>query len=295
MRGSVVDLLPDPVSPLFATLAIPAVTRVGIKEVLRPLTRSEPDLPADYIATINDYAYMGVAFTPHQWWWILSRMMLSFPRMLARRRCRSGGTRSGRTMRRRSQPGRASRWRPCLLPSCGPRSRKWTMRRCCTWLRCWWRRRARRLGSEMLFTRVYEKMIRREGDPAAATFLMGYDSTPIRAEKSLYDLAMWCREQGDLAAYLRETPTERLVSDLAGVEASAGLSGLRVKPAEASNPEDQPSISGWPEFCTASRPTCATTATSSTPWTSAGRCRWTTRRPCCNPSRCTWPARGEPA
>ena len=68
MRGSVVDLLPDPVSPLFATLAIPAVSRVGIKQVLGPLTRSEPDLPADYITTINDYLYMGVAFTPHQWW-----------------------------------------------------------------------------------------------------------------------------------------------------------------------------------------------------------------------------------
>ena len=33
-------------------------------------------------STINDYLYMGVAFTPHQWWWILSRMMLSFPRIL---------------------------------------------------------------------------------------------------------------------------------------------------------------------------------------------------------------------
>ena len=59
MRGSVVDLLPDPVSPLFATLAIPAVAQVGIKQVLGPLTRSEPDLPGDYITTINDYALHG--------------------------------------------------------------------------------------------------------------------------------------------------------------------------------------------------------------------------------------------
>jgi len=49
-------------------------------------------------------------------------------------------------------------------------------------------------GAEGLFTRVYEKMIRREGDPVAVVFLMGYDSTPIRAEKSLYDVAMWCQE-----------------------------------------------------------------------------------------------------
>jgi len=32
--------------------------------------------------TINDYAYMGVAYTPRQWWWILTRMLLSFPRLL---------------------------------------------------------------------------------------------------------------------------------------------------------------------------------------------------------------------
>jgi phosphohistidine swiveling domain-containing protein len=74
--------MPDPVSPLFATLAIPALSGVGIKEVLGPLTRSEPDLPNDYITTINEYAYMGVVFTPHQWWWILTKLLLSFPRIL---------------------------------------------------------------------------------------------------------------------------------------------------------------------------------------------------------------------
>jgi pyruvate,water dikinase len=70
-------------------------------------------------------------------------------------------------------------------------------------------------GAEGLFTRVYEKMIKRDGDPAAVTFLMGYDSTPIQAEKALYDLAVWSREHGELAEYLLETPTERLAAQLA--------------------------------------------------------------------------------
>ena len=82
MRGSIVDLMPDPLSPLFATLAIPAIARTGIKEVMRPLTRSEPVLPEDYIVTINDYAYMGVSYTPRQLWWILTRMLPSSPRLL---------------------------------------------------------------------------------------------------------------------------------------------------------------------------------------------------------------------
>jgi pyruvate,water dikinase len=226
MRGSVVDLLPDPVSPLFATLAIPAVAQVGIKEVLGPLTRSEPDLPGDYITTINDYAYMGAAFTPHQWWWILTRMMLSFPRIL-----------------RQALP----LWRDEIRPRYAATVARWQgqplegMSAAELWAAIQEVDDAAMLhlasllvattgasaGSEMLFTRVYEKMIRREGDPAAVTFLLGYDSTPIRAEKSLYDVAMWCRERSDLATYLQETPTEQLAAQLA---------------------DGRTPVDGWPEF-----------------------------------------------
>ena len=44
--------------------------------------------------------------------------------------------------------------------------------------------------SEILFTQFYDRLVRRDGDPAAATFLLGFDSLPIRSEKSLYDLAV---------------------------------------------------------------------------------------------------------
>ncbi len=218
MRGSMVDLLPDPVSPLFATLAIPAVSRVGIKQVLRPLTCSEPDLPGDYITTINDYLYMGVAFTPHQWWWILSRMMLSFPRILRE------ALPLWRDKIRPHYAAAVAAWQGKPLEALSA-AELWTaiqevddaaMLHLASLLVATTGASA---GSEMLFTRVYEKLIRRPGDPAAVTFLMGYDSTPIRAEKSLYDAAMWCREQGDLAAYLQETLTEQIAAQLAGEQA----------------------------------------------------------------------------
>jgi rifampicin phosphotransferase len=227
MRGSVVDLLPDPVSPLFATLAIPAVSQVGIKQVLGPLTRSEPDLPHDYITTINDYAYMAAAFTPHQWWWLLTHMMLSFPRIL-----------------RQALP----LWRDEIRPHYAATVMHWqgqpleNLSAAELWAGIGEVNDAAMLhlasllvattgasaGSEMLFTRVYEKLIRREGDPAAVTFLMGYDSTPIRAEKSLYDVATWCRARRDLSAYLQETPTEQLAAQLA---------------------DGQMPVDGWHEFC----------------------------------------------
>ena len=48
--------------------------------------------------------------------------------------------------------------------------------------------------SEVLFTRFYDAVVRGKDDPPAQVFLLGFDSEPIRAEKSLYDLATWTRD-----------------------------------------------------------------------------------------------------
>jgi phosphohistidine swiveling domain-containing protein len=227
MRGSIVDLMPDPLSPLFATLAIPAIARVGIKEVMRPLTRSEPALPEDYIVTINDYAYMGVAYTPREWWWIVTRMLLSFPRLVRE------GIPLWRDEIRPRYVATVARWQDRPIEAM-PTTELWTgirevndaamLHLACLMVAT----TGASAGAEGLFTRVYEKLIQREGDPPAVTFLMGYDSTPIQAEKSLYDLAMWSREHDELAAYLLETPAEQLAAQLAAGE---------------------PPVAEWPAFC----------------------------------------------
>jgi pyruvate,water dikinase len=59
--------------------------------------------------------------------------------------------------------------------------------------------------SEALFTATYNRLAKRKGDPPSLTFLLGFDSTPIQAEKSLYDLALWARAQPALAGYLTHT------------------------------------------------------------------------------------------
>ncbi len=64
-------------------------------------------------------------------------------------------------------------------------------------------------ASEITFTTVYDQLIRRDGDPPAQTYLLGFESVPIRAEKSLYDLAMWCRNHPELVeALLAVDPAE---------------------------------------------------------------------------------------
>jgi pyruvate,water dikinase len=70
-------------------------------------------------------------------------------------------------------------------------------------------------GSEMLLTKLYDKLAKDEGDPPAATLLMGWDNIPVQAEKSLYDLAMWSRQRDALAAYMLDTPADQLAKQLA--------------------------------------------------------------------------------
>lgn len=65
-------------------------------------------------------------------------------------------------------------------------------------------------SSELAFRTFYDKLVRRAADPPAQTFLLGYDSEPIRAEKSLWDLAAWARSDPGLTSVLLERPTTEL-------------------------------------------------------------------------------------
>ncbi|WP_406633659.1 PEP/pyruvate-binding domain-containing protein [Pseudarthrobacter quantipunctorum] len=65
-------------------------------------------------------------------------------------------------------------------------------------------------SSELAFRTFYDKLVRRAGDPPAQTFLLGYDSQPIQAEKSLWDLAAWALSDPGLTEVLLERPTAEL-------------------------------------------------------------------------------------
>jgi pyruvate,water dikinase len=67
--------------------------------------------------------------------------------------------------------------------------------------------------SEAAFSNVYDRLIKRRGDPSAPTYLLGYESLPIRADEALYSLAEWARQQPALAQYLAHAPTEEVVDD----------------------------------------------------------------------------------
>jgi pyruvate,water dikinase len=78
-------------------------------------------------------------------------------------------------------------------------------------------------SSELAFQKFYDKFVRQSGDPPASTFLLGYDSEPIRAEKALFDLAGWSRGVPGLATAILATPTVSLAQAQLSGTAPAGM------------------------------------------------------------------------
>ncbi|MDJ0754476.1 MAG: PEP/pyruvate-binding domain-containing protein [Ardenticatenaceae bacterium] len=68
--------------------------------------------------------------------------------------------------------------------------------------------------SEFAFNGFYNRLVKRQEDVPAHVFLLGFDSQPILADKSLYDLAQWSREQPPLAEYLAHTPAAQVADQL---------------------------------------------------------------------------------
>jgi len=79
--------------------------------------------------------------------------------------------------------------------------------------------------SEMFFSLFYNALIKRKADPVAATFLLGLENLPLRAERSLFDLAQWAQTQSELASYLQQTPAQAVWAALQADPVPAPLSG----------------------------------------------------------------------
>ncbi len=209
MRGSIIDLMPDPLTPLFKSMAVSGISN-GIRQSLDDLIGGVPsDFLLNYVATINDYAYLNADFTGKDLRWMLFRMTPALPRLL---------THAAKHWEEVAHP----RYIETVVAWEGKHPDKMESRE--LWKGANILVEAMGLylttlqvdtlgigaGTEMLFTNVYGKLIQREGDPPAPTYLLGADSLPIQSEKALYDLAQWCREYDDLADYLIRTPAPQL-------------------------------------------------------------------------------------
>jgi pyruvate,water dikinase len=210
MRSSVIELLPDPLSPLFATLAVPAWN--GAYRELAAALGLERLFPEQYLLTINDYAYYDASrFGTWQ-------MISALPQVIGR----------GVGWIRRAQPRWADEARPRYAAVVGA----WAARDLGTSPATDLLDGAREIVqmaashyltiqsgilpaafmSEMLFSKFYRRIIKRESELPPLAFLLGFDSAPIRAEKSLYDLAIWARTRAELDEYLIRATSADIVA-----------------------------------------------------------------------------------
>ncbi len=212
MRTSIADLMPKPLSPLFLTMGIPT-----LRDQMTPLggrvIGGKPALGEYYFTSINTYAYMNTSFPARGWLWILFRMLPAYPRLI-------------RTI--------VPLWRDELHPEYqafvadvqGLAPAQMSADDLWSAIQELFNAAAYYMdglmfatmgasaGSEMLLTRAYDKLAKREGDPDATALLMGWDNIPVRSEKSLYDIAMWVRENDELENFILTTPTQDLVEKL---------------------------------------------------------------------------------
>lgn len=221
MRASIVDLMPDPLTPLFDTMGLPAIN-AGIEKLSEALLNMPEDTDLNVMLTINGYAYQQANYPPRVWWLLITRMVPSFPRMM-----REG----------------VPYWREIAYPRYVEVTNQWRGKDISSLSAGELLDGTKELldifgkhlgslmgstmgptsGSEALFTNVYNRLIREEGDPSAPTFLMGFDNIPLKSEKALYDLALWTRERDSLANHIQKTPAEILVDEFKSEEIPEGI------------------------------------------------------------------------
>ncbi len=198
-RSSVIELLPEPLTPLFRTLGLPAFNE-ALRWLFEVTMRLKGVLPASYqLVTINDFAYYDFGCTTRETLGVFTKVPGAIPRVF-------------RMMKRAKE-----RWLDEARPAYAERTAEWAGRDLSAATRAQLLEGALEIcrlagryyvtiqagilpiaySAESLFTKLYDRFARREGDPPATVFVLGFDSIPIQSEKSLYDLAMWVREHGD--------------------------------------------------------------------------------------------------
>jgi pyruvate,water dikinase len=206
-RGSIVELLPDPLSPLFASLAPGPVSQTFRRifdELLGESIFSDKDIG---FTTINGYAYYSLVLTPRLTWQMLRTTPGASWQMIA---C-EGGERLWREEYRPRYGRTVEEWETKAVRDL-PTTRILLEVEKLLYAGAEYYTSVQTIIpsayiSEALFSWFYDRFVKRPGDPPPQTYLLGFDSAPIRAEKSLYDLATWCREHPVLVAALLDTPS----------------------------------------------------------------------------------------
>jgi len=208
-HGDSIDLAPDAVSPLFATLGLPIANQVYLKMYDKVLGLRGEDVPIFVI--INGYIYLCFVKRSRFWKYMLMHMS-TVGRLYAYGKERAEELRT-------SSHAVVARWRQIDLASVNAPDLLAGVRELYEISADYWcaaicRPIPRSNFSELFFRQFYNALIKRKRDPVATAFLLGLESLPLRAEKSLFDLAQWTKAQPELAQPLARTPADEAWAEL---------------------------------------------------------------------------------
>ena len=210
MRTSIIDLMPDPLTPLFETLGLSSLNDKVI-HLVGWMTNSDYVLSNYSTLTINGYAYMNAGLNFRDLVFMVFRLVPAILPILRRGQAYWEDVACVKyTDITTSWEEKDHKALSAAELFKGMREISDAAMEHLTAVMVFLGQCA---GSEGLTSNLYNKMIMREGDPLAAALFMGYDSAPVRGEKALYDLAQWCQTQPELATYVLKTDSQQ-ISDL---------------------------------------------------------------------------------
>lgn len=202
-RGSFAEFVPEPISPLFATLAVPIARRSTMKLMSEFGVTGEDNY---LFAVLNNYVYVGFVFTPKLTWQMLKASLTLLGPIM-------------RTVNQRAITAREEflatiqNWQERELGTLTPSELLCGVREIFTETAEYYNMAQSgtiptSMIREFTFTRFYNAFIKRRSDPDASIFVFGADNHALRSEKALFDLAMWVKGQPELAEYLTRTPAD---------------------------------------------------------------------------------------
>ena len=212
-RGSLAEHIPSPVTPLFATLGLEIANQATSKMWERMLGSSWQTLMVDegFYVPLNGYVFGGVNMRGKELW-NLTKMSIKQMGPMFR------GSVARWKAARKDLEAVVSAWEPKDVTEMRPSELLEGIRKlfgaACVYFTNIQTVLPAASSSEVMFTNLYNKLIRRKGDPEATAFLLGFETASLRSEKSLYDIAAWLKTSPALAAYVQDTATETLVADL---------------------------------------------------------------------------------
>ncbi len=196
-RGSFAEFVPEPVSSLFATLAVP-IAQKTTSELMGAIGVTDEN---SYVfAVLNDYVYVGFIFSPKMTWQMVkaSFQLLGPIMRTAEKRARESCEKFLNVVQK---------WQARDVTSLTPSELLQGTREIFTETSSYYNMAQSgtiptSMMTEVLFGSVYKMLIKRKDDPAPETFLFGTENYAMRADKALWDIATWVKTQPTLMKYL---------------------------------------------------------------------------------------------